>query len=335
MTLGRYPIEIIAEIGSVHDGSFGNACKLVELSKACGATAVKFQTHIASAETLPNAPNPSYFQAEDRFSYFQRTAFSKPQWARLLQLSNSLGLKFISSPFSNEALDLLIDIGVSHIKVASGEVSNLPLLHSISKYRPSVYLSSGMSSWSELDAAVNALNDCKLVIMQCTSMYPCPPESVGINIIQDMSRRYNHQLGFSDHTSSISAAICALSAGATVFEKHITFSTSMYGSDALNSFEPDQFTQFVSELRFAATTLQSTVNKNDISPFREMKSIFEKSVVTSRALKSGHVISLSDLAFKKPGTGIPASQYQTLIGRSLVKDLPGNSLLDLSDLSNA
>ena len=140
---------IIAEIGSTHDGSFGNAKSAIDVIAECGADAVKFQTHIAEAETLRDAPMPSYFKGEPRFEYFERTGFSRDQWIELKAYTEEKGLVFLSSPFSVEAAELLESIGIEHWKVPSGEVTNLPLLEYIAQTGKPVLLSSGMSSWSE------------------------------------------------------------------------------------------------------------------------------------------------------------------------------------------
>ena len=123
---------LIAEIGSVHDGSFGNALKLVDLAKKCNANAVKFQTHISYAETTKNAPSPAYFKDESRYDYFNRTSFTKDQWMTLSSYCRNLGIAFVSSPFSIEAAELLLSVDVEYLKVPSGEVTNLPLIKFLS-----------------------------------------------------------------------------------------------------------------------------------------------------------------------------------------------------------
>src|SRR5579862_5092817 len=148
---------IIAEIGSVHDGSFGNAAKLIDAVAACNADIAKFQTHIAEAETLPNAPSPPYFTGEPRYDYFHRTAFSARQWEMLKRHCDERHIQFLSSPFSIPAVELLKNLGVARYKVPSGEVTNLPLLESVAQTGKPVILSSGMSSWAELDAAVDCI----------------------------------------------------------------------------------------------------------------------------------------------------------------------------------
>ena len=325
--------QIIAEIGSVHDGSFGNACKLVEAAAACGADLVKFQTHIADAETLADAPSPSYFKGESRLEYFKRTAFSKEQWVILKEVCRSVNVKFLSSPFSLEAVDLLEEIGIDTYKIPSGEVSNVPLLNYVAETGKPVVLSSGMSNWKELDRAVEVLsNGGPLSVMQCTSTYPCPPEKVGLNIIREMIERWNLPVGYSDHTLGDAASFAAAALGATFIEKHFTFSKLMYGSDAANSMEPIDFKRFCSGLKDIWKMLENPIDKNNLADLSNMKLIFEKSIVTNRPFRSGDVITAKDLAYKKPGDGIPASQWTEIIGRKVNKELPINFKLRLEDL---
>lgn len=313
---------LIAEIGSVHDGSFGNAVKLIELASECGADAVKFQTHIAEAETLVNAPAPAYFNTESRTDYFNRTSFSRSQWAKLSECASQNNVKFISSPFSLEAVDLLESIDMEIYKIPSGEVSNLPLLEKISRLGKPVFLSSGMSSWDEMDQAVDIFKSVpRLVVMQCSSEYPCAPENVGLNVIEEIKERYHCEAGFSDHTLGIAAPLAAAVLGATVIEKHFTFSKKMYGSDAKHSMEPEEFKVLASSLREIRLMLSNPVNKARVDIYKNMKAIFEKSIVASKSLKAGKVVEESDFSFKKPGDGIRADKYKNLLGRKLVRSV--------------
>lgn len=322
---------IIAEIGSVHDGSFGNACRLIEAAADCGADAVKFQTHIAEAETLADAPAPSYFSAEPRMAYFRRTGFSESQWRELASVAKAADVDFLSSPFSLEAVDLLERIGMIAYKIPSGEVSNIPLLEKVAATGKPVYLSSGMSDWSEVDAAMVALRDSPVTLMQCTSAYPCPPERVGLNVMLAMGERYHVPVGYSDHTLGSAAAVAAVALGAVTVEKHFAFSRLMYGSDARHSMEPGEFRRFCADLREAAMIIAHPVAKDDLRPFADMKRIFEKSVVTAAGLKQGTILAREHLAFKKPGDGIPAARYRELLGRVLKQDLPADFKIRFED----
>lgn len=325
---------VIAEVGSVHDGSFGNAQRLIDVAVACGADAVKFQTHLPAAETLKNAPMPSYFKGEPRFEYFARTGFTLEQWKKLAQHARDAGIEFMSSPFSAEAVAMLEDIGISRYKIPSGEVSNLPMLETIAETGKEVLLSSGMSSWAELDAAVLTIRRYhnKLSVMQCTSAYPCPPERVGLNVLGEMRSRWDVPVGYSDHSMENNACLAAVALGAMVVEKHLTFSRAMYGSDAKHSAEPAQFTALVNGIREISAMLASPVDKNDLDAFREMKEIFEKSVVSTCNIAAGTVIAASMLGIKKPGSGIPAARLNDVIGSVARVDIKIDSLIREADL---
>lgn len=327
--------KIIAEIGSVHDGSFGNACKLIEAAAGAGADVVKFQTHIAEAETLPNAPMPSYFKGEPRMEYFRRTAFTQAQCRELMKVAEGAGVEWISSPFSLEAVDFLEELGMSVYKIPSGEVSNIPLHEKIASTAKPVLLSSGMSSWAELDRAVAVYQAAgsALIVMQCTTEYPCAPENVGLNVLGEIRKRYGVAAGFSDHTLDLAASIAAAALGATVIEKHFAFSRLMYGSDARHSLEPGEFRQMCDAIRATWKMIDHPVDKTDAGRFAEMKRVFEKSVVSASGLRAGTTIEAAHLAFKKPGDGIPAANYASLVGRRLKMAVPADHKFRESDFS--
>jgi len=327
-------ILIISEVGSTHDGSFGIAKNLIKATADCGADSVKFQTHIAEAETLKNAPMPPYFKGEPRYEYFKRTAFTRTQWEELKLFSENLGLDFLSSPFSLEAVALLEDIGIKKYKIPSGEVTNVPLLEETARTGKPVLLSSGMSSWDDLDRAVNTIlkHHDKIVVMQCTSEYPCPYKEVGLNVMQEMRERYQLPVGLSDHTLTNYASYTAASLGAVVIEKHFTLSRRMYGSDAQHSLEPDQMSDMVNGIRAIEVMLTSKVNKNDSRKFSEMKNIFEKSIVSIVEIPADTLITQEMIGYKKPGTGIPAADSHKVLGRVTARFIDKNSLIQETDL---
>lgn len=325
---------IIAEIGSTHDGSFGNARCLIDAAAECGVDVVKFQTHIAGAETLADAPMPPYFKGEPRFDYFKRTAFTKAQWIELKAHAEGQGLMFLSSPFSVEVVELLEEIGVEQYKIPSGEVTNLPMLEMIAQTRKPVLLSSGMSSWAEMDEAVNTIlkyHD-RLTVLQCTSKYPCPYEQVGLKVMLQMRERYGLPVGLSDHTLTNYAAFAAVTLGATVIEKHFTLSRRMYGSDARHSLEPDELADLVRGIRAVETMLASKLDKDDIARFAIMKAIFEKSVVSLVDIPAGTIITADMVGVKKPGTGIPARRLYEVVGCTARRDIPRDHLLNGEDI---
>ena len=324
--------KIIAEIGSIHDGSMGNAGKLIELAARVGADVVKFQTHLAEAESLADAPSPSYFSEEPRVEYFKRTSFNLGQWRRLKAYAEDYGVGFVSSPFSLEAVDVLEEVGVAFYKVASGEVTNLPLLERIAETGRPVVLSSGMSDWDELDRAVEALRDGgDLTLMQCSSAYPCPPECVGLNVMKEMRERYGVPVGLSDHTRGLAAAVAAVALGAVMVEKHLTFHRGMYGSDAAHSADPEEFKAMVEAIREVEVMRANPVDKDDLLAYGDMKSIFEKSLVAAVNLTEGARLERAHLAFKKPGDGIKAAEYANWVGRTLARDVKADTQLQPDD----
>ena len=325
---------LIAEIGSVHDGSFGNAINLIKLAAECGATAVKFQTHIAESETIANAPSPAYFKSESRIDYFKRTAFTMTQWLKLKEIADECSVLFLSSPFSLEAVDILENIGMRAYKIPSGEVTNIPLLEKIAELGKPVFLSSGMSDFTELDMAYEIfINKCDLTIMQCSSAYPCPNKDVGLNVIDQIKNRYNCKVGYSDHTIGYAAPIAAAALGAVVIEKHFTFSNKMYGSDAVHSMEPSDFKILSKSIKDVWEMLSNPVDKQCIDRYSEMKDIFQKSIVASVDLLKGEILKLEDIKFKKPGTGISSAKYKDIIGKTLLKNVQADELLSYEWLS--
>jgi len=325
---------VIAEVGSVHDGSFGNARSLIDAAAASGADAVKFQTHIAEAETLRDAPAPPYFRGEPRFEYFERTAFTPEQWKAIREHCTEQGVEFLSSPFSIEAVELLEKVGVGRYKIGSGEVTNIPLLEVVARTGRPILLSSGMSTWAELDEAVEVIrrHHDRLTLLQCTSEYPCPAEEVGLNVMLEMRDRYDLDVGLSDHTLSNYAAFAAVALGARVVEKHFTFSRLMYGSDARHSLEPSELEDLVRGVRAIEATLAHPVDKDVVAArLRPMKDIFEKSVVAVVDIPAGTVIDETMLAVKKPGTGIPARRLGEVAGRRASRFIQMDTLLKEDD----
>ncbi len=325
---------IIAEIGNTHEGSLGLAKKFAESASKMGANAIKFQTHIFSAESTKRAPNPPYFSDETREQYFNRTAFSKNEWESLKDyVEIKLNKDFISSPFSLEAVDLLESIGLKKYKIPSGEITNIPLLEKIAKTHKEVIISSGMSNLDEVDLAVSIFKKNKISLLQCTSEYPCPPEKSGLNMIDFYKNRYNIPIGFSDHTDSIAIPIAAITFGAKIIEKHFTLSKEMYGSDAKNSFEPKEFKFMVDEIRKLEKALSSEIKKNNFDDnIKNMRITFQKSIVASKDLEKGKMIEFSDLSFKKPGNGLPPKYYKEIIGKILLSEVKKDQLIKKEEL---
>jgi N,N'-diacetyllegionaminate synthase len=329
-----FKAEIIAEIGNTHEGSVGLAKCFVKKALEAGADTVKFQTHLFSAESLDDAPNPPYFSGESRKDYFQRTSFNTSELSELKIYTEGLGGSFLSSPFSIEAVEMLEEIGVDRYKIPSGEVTNLPLIEKVAEIGKPVILSSGMSDWLELDAAVEVLRkyDSPFCVLQCTSTYPCPPAEVGLNLINDIRSRYQCAVGFSDHTLGLAAPVASIFYGASIIEKHFTLSKEMYGSDAKNSMDPGEFLQMCNEIRFAEEIKLSNVDKDNLSAeILNMKDIFEKSIVSVREIRKGQKVTIDDLAFKKPGIGLPPRDIHKVLGKKASKNIKQWKVLEEID----
>jgi N,N'-diacetyllegionaminate synthase len=319
-------VQVIAEAGMNHDGSLGNAIRLAEVAAECGADGIKFQLHDASAETTRDAPSPPYFQHESRWEYFERTAFTDDQWAGLKAACDAAGIEFLCSVFSLEAVDRLERVGVARYKVGSGEVTNVDLIRRVAATGKPVLLTSGMSSWAELDRAVEAAGS-DVTVLQCTSAYPTLPEQVGLNVLAELRDRYAKPVGFSDHTVGNYAAFAAVALGAVVVEKHFALSKELYGPDAALSMEPDDLEDLVEGIRDIEAMLASPVDKDDLEPFGEMKRVFEKSVVSVSNIPAGATIAREMLAAKKPGTGIPAARIAEVVGRTARADIAADTVL--------
>ncbi|NJN66447.1 MAG: N-acetylneuraminate synthase [Chloroflexaceae bacterium] len=309
--------------------------RLINMVTECGADTVKFQTHVASAETLRDAPMPPFFTGEPRYDYFERTAFRLEQWQSLKARCDTCGIEFLSSPFSREAVELLETVGVARYKIPSGEVTNLPLLEVVAQTGKPVLLSSGMSSWAELDEAVNILlrYHTQVTVLQCTSEYPCPYEQVGLNVMLEMRERYQLPVGLSDHTLTNYAAFAAVTLGASVIEKHITFNRAMYGSDARHSLEPPEFAELVRGIRAIEMVINAHVNKDEVARFATMKQTFEKSIVSLVTIPAGTSITEAMVGLKKPGTGLPACRLQSVIGKRTIRDVPKDRLIQEEDFA--
>lgn len=332
-------VYIIAEIGQAHDGSLGILHSFVDAVKYAGVNAVKFQTHIAEAESSPEEPFRTNFSYEDptRFHYWKRMEFSKQHWQGIKSHCDDAGLDFMASPFSIAAVELLEELQMERYKIGSGEISNLLMLHRISLTKKPIILSSGMSNYSELDQTVNFLkkSNSDLSILQCTTQYPTPAEQIGLNVIQELKNRYKRPVGLSDHSGTIFPSLAAVALGASIIEVHVTFDKRMFGPDTSSSLTIEELKQLVTGIRYLETALQNPVNKEENLQFDDLKSIFEKSLAVNKELSKGHRIILEDLESKKPAKlGIPAKNYTDVIGKTLKRHLSKYSFLRDEDLND-
>ena len=328
---------IVGDVAQAHDGSLGMAHAFIDAIANTGADAVKFQTHIAAAESTPGEPWRVKFSPQDatRYDYWKRMEFTEEQWHGLAQHAQECGMIFLNSPFSLEAVELLIRVGVPAWKVASGEVSNTPMFERMAETGLPILLSTGMSPLSEIDAAVERVKarGLPLVVLQCTSSYPCPPEKVGLNLILFFRQRYGCAVGLSDHSGTIYAGLAAATLGIEVLEVHVTLSREMFGPDVPASITTTELRQLVEGVRFIETMRANPVNKDAIAQeMAPLRDLFTKSVVGRVDLEAGTVLREDLLTIKKPGTGIPAERLHELVGRRLRRRIAADELLHEDDL---
>lgn len=331
------PCLIIGEVAQAHDGSLGMAHAYIDAIAAAGADAIKFQTHIAAAESTPGEPWRVKFSRQDatRYDYWKRMEFTEDQWQGLKQHADEKGLLFLSSPFSSEAVRLLTQVGVAAWKIASGEVGSSQMFEEMAATRLPILLSTGMSSIQEIDEAVSFVSqrELPLTVMQCTSAYPCPPQRVGLNLIPFFRERYACAVGLSDHSGTIYPGLAAATLGLEVLEVHVTLSREMFGPDVVASVTTAELRQLVEGLRFIETMKAHPVDKDAFSEeTAPLRKLFMKSVVAQMDLSEGTVLRPEHLAAKKPGTGIPAARLKELIGHRLRRDLKANDLLLTTDV---
>ena len=328
---------IIGEVGLSHDGSLGLAHAFIDEVARGGADAVKFQTHIAAAESTPAEPFRVKFSRQDatRYEYWKRIEFSETEWKGLAEHAREKGLIFLSSPFSREAVDLLARVGMAMWKVGSGEVGTAPMLDAMIATGKPILLSSGMSDLAELDKAVDRVRraNVPLAVLQCTTAYPCPPERIGLNMVPFFRERYGCFVGLSDHSGTIYPGIAAATLGAEVVEVHVTMSRGMFGPDVPASVTMEELRQLVEGIRFIEKMRANPVDKDavarDMAPLR---AIFNKSLVARERLAAGTVLTEAHLAMKKPGTGIPAERLPDILGRVLRRPLEVDEQLRPEDV---
>jgi N,N'-diacetyllegionaminate synthase len=313
---------IIAEIGQAHEGSLGILYSYIDAIAKTGIDAVKFQMHIAVAESSEHEPFRVKFSLEDetRFEYWKRMGFSLDQWRGIKKHCDGAGVDFICSPFSNLAVDWLEELGAVQYKIGSGEVNNFLILEKIAQTGKPVILSSGMSSYAELDKTIDFLKERKVdfSIMQCTTAYPTMPEQYGLNVIQELKERYKVSVGFSDHSARMETCIAATALGASILEFHVVFDRELFGPDAKSSLTISETKDLVIAVRNIKMALEFPIDKNSNEKVTSLKQIFEKSLAVNKDLPQNHILTFDDLEAKKPkGFGIEAAKFRSVIGKKL------------------
>jgi N-acetylneuraminate synthase len=335
--LGRGRCLVVGEVALTHDGSLGLAHAFVDAIANTGADAVKFQAHIAAAESTPAEPFRVKFSRQDatRYDYWRRMEFSEDEWRGLAEHCRDRGVLFIASPFSTQAVDMLRRIGQPIWKIASGETSNARLLDRVLDTKAPVLLSTGMSPLAEIDEAVARVKarGAPVGVFQCTTAYPCPPEKVGLNLVPFYRERYGCWVGLSDHSATIFPGLAGAAIGMDLLEVHVALSREMFGPDVVASVTTAELKQLVEGIRFIermrAHPLDKDASARDSAPLRRL---FTRSIVAAESLPAGTVLAEEHLAIKKPGTGLPPDRLGEIVGRRLARAVAADQLLAAEDI---
>jgi N-acetylneuraminate synthase len=326
-----HPCFVIAEAGINHNGNLALATELLDAAASAGADAFKIQTHFPEHEMLKGGATAAYV-GESLFDLLTRTALSRDAHVELQRRAAAKGIIFLSTPFSREAADFLDSINVSAFKTGSGELTHLPMQRHIArKHRPMI-ISTGMATPEEVDATVQVIRSegTPFALMHCTSTYPTPFQHVQLDCIPALQKKYDVPVGFSDHTLGTFMAFAAVTLGANVYEKHFTTSRALPGPDQQGSMEPRELEELIKGIRAIEQARGAT---KQIQPGeQDVRNMAHHSVVTIRDVAAGATITGDDVWAKRPGTGIPASQIDKVIGRKARREIGRGTLVSVDDL---
>lgn len=325
---------VIAEAGVNHNGDFDVAKKMIDVAKEAGADIVKFQTSITStskysekAEYQKRATGKN----ESQLDMIKKLRLSFDQHRQLKEYCDSVGIKYLSTPFDFESIEFLDTLNMDFWKVPSGEVINVPYLERIGKTKKPVVMSTGMCSLDEIAKAIeilklNGTKDIKL--LQCTTQYPTPYEDVNLRVMNKLKDIFNCEVGLSDHTKGIEVDIAAVALGATIIEKHFTLDRNMEGPDHKASIEPDELKQMIESIRHVELALGS--DKKEIqNSEKENIHVSRKSIVALRDIKKGEIFSETNIVPRHAGSGIPPSMWYEVIGKKAKRDFIEDEMIEL------
>ena len=327
---------IIAEIGVNHNGDLQLAKKLIHKASAAGADIVKFQTFKTQNSISQSAPLAEYQMknvpdARNQLEMVSSLELSESDHSTLNEFALQNGIEIFSTAFDLESLDFLDQFNFKYIKIASGEVTNLPLLRAIGRKRKKVILSTGMCSLEDIESALNSLESEGLqrkdiTILHCTTEYPAPIDEVNLQAIETLRKYFGTSVGYSDHTIGIAIPIAAVSLGAKIIEKHLTLDRSMPGPDHSASIEPNEFAAMVTAIRQVEDAMGDGVKRVTESEKKNLM-VARKSLVASRKIKRGDLFSTDNITAKRPATGISPMLLDDVIGRKAQRDFDEDDLI--------
>jgi len=334
------PTFIVAEIGVNHNGDVRLAKKLVDAAKDAEVDAVKFQT-FKTGETVTRSAEKAEYQKEItgsmeyQYGMLKKLELTEEDFKELFDYTEKKDIIFLSSPFDKESVDLLDRLSILAFKVASGEITNFPLLEYIAKKGKPIILSTGMSTLGEIEEALEVFRkkgNNKIVLLHCVTSYPTRIEDANLGVIETLRRRFKLPVGFSDHTLGMTIPIAAAALGAVLIEKHFTLDRTLPGPDHRSSLEPDELKGMVRAVREVEKALGDGVKKPTEDEER-IKKVVRRSIVAKVEIPEGAVITEAMLDFKRPGTGIEPKNLNEVIGKRAKKDIKSDELITFENLA--
>lgn len=320
-----YPPLVIAEIGINHGGSMEKAIRMVKDAAKAGCEIVKFQSHVIEDEMIPNDVIPGNAE-ESIWDIMSRSAMTEGEERRLKELTETLGMIYLSAPFSRAAAERLDRMDVPAYKIGSGECNNYPLVEHIASYNKPVILSTGMNDLSSIAKAVDILrkHDTPFALMHCTSIYPTPYDKIRLGALIDIQNTFpDAVVGLSDHSLSNYPCLGAVSLGATILERHFTSDKNWEGPDIPISMGPDELKELIEGSRAIHMCLGGS--KSILSEEQPTIDFAYACVVAICDIKVGDIFTENNIWVKRPGTGeIKAEHYHDLIGKHSVTDIQLN-----------
>lgn len=328
------PCFIIAEAGVNHNGDVTLAKKLIDIAYDSGADAVKFQTFRAEDIVTKTAEKAKYQKkatnsSESQYEMIKKLELTRNDFKDLADYALKKGIVFLSSPFDKDSVDLLDDIGVTAYKVASGEITNFPLLTYIAKKGKPIILSTGMATLGEIDDAIKHIvnqDNTNIVLLHCITNYPAKIETSNLRVIQTLNCTFKVPVGFSDHTIGINASVAAVALGARIIEKHFTVDKFLSGPDHKASLEPQKLKEMIKAIRDIELALGNGI-KRPIKEEQEIKKIVSRSIVARVVIPVGTIITQDMLTVKRPGVGISPKHIDLIIGRKAKKSIDNDELI--------
>ena len=329
---------IIAEAGVNHNGSVKLAKKMINEAVNAGVDYIKFQTFKAEKLVTIYAQKADYQKEttninESQFEMIKKLELNINSHKRLIKYCNSKGIKFLSTPFDNDSIDLLFDLGVDLFKIGSGEITNFPYLRKIATKGLPVILSTGMSNLSEVEQALNVLLDNglrreQITLLHANTEYPTPFNDVNLKAMLTLKDAFRVKIGYSDHTPGIEVPIAAVSMGAMVIEKHFTLDKSMDGPDHKASLEPDELKAMVKAIRNIEMALGDGIKHPSVSEKKNIP-IARKSIIASCKITKGDKFTEDNITTKRPGTGISPMRWNEVLGQTALKDFTTDNLIEI------